>query len=120
MAVNRIVLEQDGLVVGSNQLVASGNGIYIGNNLVVSGNIYNNTIFDLIFDPVITTSNNVITNSGGYITYYKDNLVEYSNIVYNSNNYVVSYTERALATNLSRNYTVTYYANNIINSVTRA
>lgn len=40
MALNRIVLEQDGLQVGNNQLVASGGGVTVGRNLVVQGNSY--------------------------------------------------------------------------------
>lgn len=40
MAFNKIVLEQDGLQVGNNQLVASGGGVTVGRNLVVNGNSY--------------------------------------------------------------------------------
>jgi hypothetical protein len=51
MALNKIVLEQDGLAVGNNQLVASGGGITVGQNLVVSGSVYANNL-----------SNSTITN----------------------------------------------------------
>ena len=40
MAINKIVLEQDGLQVGTNQLVASGGGVSVGQNLVVQGNTF--------------------------------------------------------------------------------
>jgi len=40
MAINKVVLEKDGLVVGTNQLVASGGGVYVGNNLVVANTLY--------------------------------------------------------------------------------
>ena len=40
MALNKLTLETDGLVVGGTQLVASGGGITIGNNLVVNGTAY--------------------------------------------------------------------------------
>jgi hypothetical protein len=36
MAINKIQLEQDGLVVGNNQLTASGGGVYIGKSLSVA------------------------------------------------------------------------------------
>jgi hypothetical protein len=45
MAINKLVLEQDGLVVGQNQLVASGGGITVGKNLVVQGNTYHDGAF---------------------------------------------------------------------------
>jgi len=40
MAVNKLFLEPDGLVVGGTQLVASGGGVTVGRNLAVAGNIY--------------------------------------------------------------------------------
>ena len=40
MAVNKLNLERDGLVVGATQLVASGGGVTIGQNLAVGGNVY--------------------------------------------------------------------------------
>lgn len=40
MSINKIFLEKDGLVVGTNQLVTSGNGVSVGNNLVVQGGFY--------------------------------------------------------------------------------
>ena len=39
MAINKLTLETDGLVVGATQLVASGGGVTIGQNLVVTGNV---------------------------------------------------------------------------------
>lgn len=40
MAINKITLETDGLVVGDNQLLAQGGGIRIGKSLLVEGNTY--------------------------------------------------------------------------------
>jgi hypothetical protein len=53
MSINKIVLETDGLVVGDNQLVASGGGVSIGQNLVVQGNTYTGNII----------SSNVVTQT---------------------------------------------------------
>ena len=39
MAVNKLFLEPDGLVVGATQLVTSGGGVTVGQNLVVAGNV---------------------------------------------------------------------------------
>lgn len=40
MAINKIVLEKDGLQVGTNQLITSGGGVTVGQNLVVQGNTF--------------------------------------------------------------------------------
>ena len=40
MAVNKLYLEPDGLVVGATQLVASGGGVTVGQNLAVVGNVF--------------------------------------------------------------------------------
>jgi hypothetical protein len=40
MAINKINLERDGLIVGDTQLVASGGGVYVGNNIAVGGGVY--------------------------------------------------------------------------------
>jgi len=40
MAVNKLYLEPDGLVVGATQLVASGGGVTVGQNLAVAGNVF--------------------------------------------------------------------------------
>jgi len=53
MSINKIVLETDGLIVGDNQLVASGGGVSIGKNLVVEGNTYTGNII----------SSNVVTQT---------------------------------------------------------
>lgn len=77
---NKIVLSQDGLVVGNNQLVASGGGIYIGKTIAVDGgtitanlNSYSNTTMSgnittvgnvTVGDRVILTGiNRVIENA---------------------------------------------------------
>jgi hypothetical protein len=44
MSINKIFLEKDGLVVGTNQLVTSGNGVSVGNNLVVQGGFFPNKL----------------------------------------------------------------------------
>jgi hypothetical protein len=58
MSINKLVLETDGLVVGTNQLVASGGGVSIANNLVVSGNTYSNVV------GTVNTSNLTVTGNG--------------------------------------------------------
>ena len=67
MSINKIVLEKDGLVVGTNQLVASGNGIYVGNNLVVGGTLYaTNIVGSGGFSNGQSISVNNFTVSGGF------------------------------------------------------
>jgi hypothetical protein len=44
MSINKLFLEPDGLVVGNNQLVASGGGVSVGKNLVVQGTVYTSNI----------------------------------------------------------------------------
>lgn len=56
MAINKIFLETDGLVVGATQLVASGGGVSVGKNLSVAGNVY---VSDLYF-----TSGNIVSPNG--------------------------------------------------------
>jgi hypothetical protein len=58
MAINKITLEQDGLHVGSNQLIASGGNITVGRNLVVQGNNYTDGTF------LGVDRDNVIANTG--------------------------------------------------------
>ena len=141
MAINKIVLEKDGLVVGSNQLVASGNGIYIGNNLVVAGNTYLNNLSlnnlsvngidivslssaavgGIISNSVVMTglynSGNTITNASGLINNISQGYLTVSNIVYNNNGLPTSFVETYLNTNYA--YTVSYYSNNDIATITR-
>ena len=69
MAVNKLTLEKDGLVVGATQLVTSSGGVTIGQNLAVAGNIYaanvtaGNILAGVITSANITTSNlNVATS----------------------------------------------------------
>jgi hypothetical protein len=38
MPINVLQLENDGLIVGNNQLTTTGGGVYVGRNLVVNGN----------------------------------------------------------------------------------
>lgn len=40
MAINKIQLEQDGLVVGNNQLATTGGGVYIGQSLSVANSVF--------------------------------------------------------------------------------
>jgi hypothetical protein len=137
MAINKIVLEKDGLVVGSNQLVASGNGIYIGNNLVVAGNTYLNnlsvngidigslssTVGGIVSNSVVMTglynSGNTITNASGLINNISQGYLTVSNIVYNNNGLPTSFVETYSNTNTTYAYTVSYYSNNDIATITR-
>jgi hypothetical protein len=64
MSLNKIFLEQDGLVVGTNQLVTSGGGVSVGNSFVVQGNTYLNnlTVLGSLNSPLTPSSNLVSTN----------------------------------------------------------
>ena len=82
MSLNRVQLEPDGLVVGTNQLVTSGGGVSVGNNLVVQGNTYTHFIVPSVGvkfpDGTIQNSSAIsngfvpnsfaITNTYGYLT----------------------------------------------------
>jgi len=78
MAVNKLFLEPDGLVVGTTQLVASGGGVYIGQNLVTQGNIYaanfsgnvNNFALGYRDMPQVTAGNVTLTINDGGKHYY--------------------------------------------------
>jgi hypothetical protein len=60
MAVNKLNLERDGLVVGATQLVASGGGVTIGQNLAVAGSIFTANLS--ASGPVSIAGNLVISN----------------------------------------------------------
>lgn len=64
MAVNKINLERDGLIVGDTQLVTSGGGVSVGKNLVVIGNSYarNSEVINNL-----TVNGNVSLNSNLYV-----------------------------------------------------
>jgi len=109
---NKLFLEQDGLIVGTNQLVASGDNISIGKNLVVGSNTY---------------SGNIITNNLNVSgTAILNNLIQNATIVsgqsigagtttiYTSKSTVVYYT-----TNLFNNFGLnfTYDVNVKLNDV---
>jgi hypothetical protein len=78
MAVNKLFLEPDGLVVGATQLVTSGGGVYIGQNLVAQGNIYatnfvgnvNNFALGYRDMPQVTAGNVTLTTTDGGKHYY--------------------------------------------------
>ena len=65
MAVNKINLERDGLIVGDTQLVASGGGITIGQNLAVIGNSYVEKSQTITGN--LTVNGNVSLNSNLYV-----------------------------------------------------
>ena len=74
MAVNKLYLETDGLVVGATQLVASGGGVTIGQNLAVAGNV---VASNLIILGTFTTSGNITVgnisgNVSGFSLGYRD------------------------------------------------
>jgi len=78
MAVNKLFLEPDGLVVGATQLVTSGGGVYIGQNLAVQGNIFasnfsgnvNNFVIGYRDLPQVTAGNVTLTINDGGKHYY--------------------------------------------------
>jgi hypothetical protein len=64
-------------------------------------------------------SANTRYNANGYVTVYVDNSINISNVIYNVNNSPTSWTERYIPSNTTYNYTVTYYGNNMVNTITR-
>ena len=56
MAVNKIILERDGLIVGDTQLVASGGGVTVGQNLAIAGNSYVQNSFTVNGNTSITNA----------------------------------------------------------------
>ena len=74
MAVNKLYLEPDGLVVGATQLVASGGGVTVGRNLAVAGNIIANnlTILGTITTSGNITVGNILGNVSGFSLGYRD------------------------------------------------
>ena len=64
MALNKIFLEPDGLVVGATQLVASGGGVSIGQNLVVQGSGY---LGNVAVTGTSTLSNVTIQGTGTFV-----------------------------------------------------
>jgi len=62
MSINKLILENDGLVIGNNQLAATGGGIYINRNLSVNDTINTSNLNSF---GSVTFSNNV--NSSGNV-----------------------------------------------------
>lgn len=80
MAVNKLFLEPDGLVVGATQLVTSGGGVYIGQNLAVQGNVFANNFTGNVSNfpigyrdlPQVTAGNVTLTINDGGKHYYSN------------------------------------------------
>lgn len=71
------------------------------------------------FSPTFTYSGNVTTNAtSGLITAYRDSVINIANVVYNATNLPTSWKETIGSTTYT--YTVTYYSNNDISTITRA
>lgn len=85
-----------------------------------ANNAYNtaNGLVDTALSPVYNSANTQY-NANGYVTVYVDNTINISNVIYNTNNSPVSWTEKFIPTNTTYNYTVTYYGNNMVNTITR-
>lgn len=75
-----------------------------------------------ILTQVFYSSNGITYDANGYITYYEDNSIVFSNTTYtiNTTAYVLtSWKEKYKASNTTYTYTASYYANGTINSITR-
>lgn len=59
-------------------------------------------------------------NANGYVTVYVDNNKRVANVVYNANNSPTSWVETFIPSNTTYTYTVTYFANNMVNTITRS
>jgi hypothetical protein len=93
MTINKIFLEPDGLVVGDNQLVASGGGVSVGKNLVVQGAAF---VSQGLVVPDISTANSLY-NVTGALRYNSGNLEVYSTTGWS----VLATTASALASALA-------------------
>ena len=68
--------------------------------------------------PVYNATNTAV-NVNGYVTTYKDNIQEITNVVYNADFLPTSWTEKIAGGVKSYNYTVTYDVNNKVSTITR-
>lgn len=68
--------------------------------------------------PLYNSANTTV-NANGFVTAYRDNMIELSNIVYNANFLPTSWTEKLAGVSTSYVYTVTYDANNKVTAITR-
>lgn len=123
MPLNKIVVDTDGLVVGGNQLVASGNTIYMGNTLTVVGEFYTTGLARTVTLSQEYSSNNTLWNANGYITAFTEGVVRTSNIVYNSNGSPTTWVETDFGSlpgsNVSYSFVVTYDTQGYITNVSR-
>ena len=110
---NKIFLENDGLVVGNNQLTTSGGGVGIGQNLVVGGNTYSSGII---------TNNLQLNNTGSIRTIIENaNFINNTGIsgitpVYVANSAITYYQAPAIG-NFGFNFTYDTYGNTINNAM---
>ena len=79
-------------------------------------------VSDAIYD-VTYNSANTIYYANTNISFYKDSTIEISNTVFNSNGFVTNFNQKVNTAigggGTNYRYTIAYYANNIINTITR-
>lgn len=123
MPLNKIVLDTDGLEVGNNQLVASGNTVFIGNTLTVVGELYTTGLARTVTLSQEYNENTTLYNTNGFIVAFTDGVVRTSNVVYNSNGSPTSWVETDFGSlpgsNVSFSYRVTYNPQGFITNVAR-
>jgi len=126
MAINTVYLDADGLVVGNNQLVATGGSITIGKNLSVGGALYSPGLSKYAVSGAYD-ANNTVTDSAGRIISYLQNGVYTTNVVYSNTaptlNAPLSWTEidtiSAAGANIVYNYVATYDGGGLITKLTK-
>jgi hypothetical protein len=81
-------------------------------------------VSDAVYDPTYFASNGVSFYANTNLSFYQDSQVKIANTVYNANGFVTAYTQTVDPTigggGVNYRYTITYFANNIINTITRS
>ena len=114
MAINKIVLEQDGLQVGTNQLVTSGGGVTVGRNLVVQGNTYHDGSFLGVDRDVRIANTGYSTLTNGLIIQWGQTLANntFGDVIFPKKfpNYVFSVTAMVVSGSAAYSNAVAYLA----------
>jgi hypothetical protein len=79
-------------------------------------------VSDAIYDASYNSANTVYYANNN-ISFFKNSIIEYSNTVFNSNGFITNFNEKVNTAigggGTNYRYTIAYFANNIINTITR-
>ena len=79
-------------------------------------------VSDAIYDATYNSANTVFYANNN-ISFFKNSIIEYSNTVFNSNGFITNFNEKVNTAigggGTNYRYTIAYFANNIINTITR-